>query len=155
VTRRPFIVQVVGRSGSGKTLLLASATRALRARGYAVAVLKHSHHVPDLRGKDTDRFRAAGADFVLFSGRRSFVLFRGEALELMRSLPVDVVLVEGYSSRSLGHLRLEPRGVSEVPRLRRGILDRVEQARNRPPTGPAGGPRRSGARRVPKFRRRA
>jgi len=38
------VIQLVGRSGSGKTSAIASAVEILKGRGVRVAVVKHSHH---------------------------------------------------------------------------------------------------------------
>jgi molybdopterin-guanine dinucleotide biosynthesis adapter protein len=132
VADRPLLIQVLGDSGSGKTLVVARCVRRLVSRGYSVAVVKHSHHTPDLRGKDSARFSAAGARLVLFAGPTSFLTFRGVTVELIRSLPVDVVLVEGYSRRSFGPLRFSIRAPSEAPGLVRRILERVPERRDRP-----------------------
>ncbi len=110
----PLVIQVVGDSGAGKTLVVETAVRRLRAQRRSVAVVKHSHHTPDLRGKDTGRFRAAGADFVLFASREPFLSFRGDPAGLVRLLPVDVVLVEGYSRRKFGGFRIRVGGSGEV-----------------------------------------
>ncbi len=116
VNETPRLIQVVGDSGSGKTLVVEQAVRRLTRRRLRVAVVKHSHHPPDLRGKDTSRARAAGAVLVLFASRPSFALFRSLPIDLLRALPVDVVLVEGYSRRNFGG-----------PRVR---IDRPDQARS-------------------------
>ncbi len=96
--------------------------RALRARGLRVAVVKHSHHPPDLRGKDTARALRAGASIVVFSGATSFVLFRGDAAPIVGRLPVDVVIVEGHSRRRFGPHRFHIRSASEAAEWVRTIL---------------------------------
>ncbi len=138
VRRRPRVIQVVGRSGSGKTLLVEGLVRRLRARGFRVAVLKHSHHSPDLSGSDTSRFTAAGADWVGFAGRRSFVLQRGNLLPVIGTLPVDVVLIEGYSRRRLGDPRVTLSTPRQVPDELRAILASDWAAR---PSGGRASPR--------------
>ena len=124
----PVIIQVVGASGSGKSLVIERAVRRLAARGLAVGVVKHSHHTPDLAGKDTARFATAGASVVLFASDRSFVTFRGPTEGLVPALPVDVVLVEGYSRRSFGGLRLRMRGPADAS----AVVDRILRAAPRP-----------------------
>ncbi len=114
VSDRPFVVQVVGPSGSGKTRTVERAVRRLVARGLTVAVVKHSHHSPDLRGKDTSRFADAGAAVVVFASRRSFVSFRASPARLVPALPVDVVLVEGYSHRRFGGPRVRVSAPSDA-----------------------------------------
>ena len=98
-------------------------------RGLAVAVVKHSHHSPDVRGKDSARFSHAGARIVVFAGVASFVLIQDSPEPWMRALPVDVVLVEGYSRRSIAPLRFAIRRPSEAPR----IVDRILRACPRSP----------------------
>jgi molybdopterin-guanine dinucleotide biosynthesis adapter protein len=128
----PELIQVVGTSGSGKTLVVERATRALKARGLEVAVVKHSHHAPDLRGKDSARAWAAGASLVVFDSRPSFMLFRELPAGLLGALPVDVVLIEGYSSRRMAPSRLRVRSPADAPRVVRKILSLAPSHRPRP-----------------------
>ena len=53
-------------SGTGKTTLIERVIRELKARGVRVAVVKHDVHGIDPcdEGKDSGRFRLAGADRV-------------------------------------------------------------------------------------------
>lgn len=142
MTHRPFVVQVIGESGSGKTRVVERAVRYLVRRRLRVAVVKHSHHAPDLAGKDTHRFSKAGAEIVLFASDPSFALFRGDVARLVRALPVDVVLVEGYSGRRWGDLRLRVRSPRTVPALVARILEAAPRARG-PPKVVVDGRRRS------------
>jgi molybdopterin-guanine dinucleotide biosynthesis protein MobB len=121
VVELPLVIQVVGSSGSGKTLVVEHCVRRLTLRGLRVGVVKHSHHTPDLRGKDSARFSSAGASVVVFSGPVSFVVFRSESEESLRALPVDVVLVEGYSTRRLGSHRYEISAPAQAP----GIVSKI------------------------------
>jgi molybdopterin-guanine dinucleotide biosynthesis adapter protein len=118
----PVIIQVVGDSGSGKTLVVELAVRRLVARHLTVAVVKHSHHSPDLRGKDSARFAAAGASAVLLASRRSFVSFASSPLPWIRILPADIVLVEGYSRQRFGGPRFRIRSPREAGRLVEAIV---------------------------------
>ena len=127
--RRPMLIQIRGESGSGKTLVVERAVRRLAARGLSVAVVKHSHHAPDLSGKDSSRFATAGAELVLFLGSVSFLSFRGASEDLLRSLPADIVLIEGYSRRTFGPLRFTIRAPAEAP----AIVDRILRAAPRRP----------------------
>ena len=130
--RRPFVVQVVGESGSGKTQVIERAVRGLIRRRLRVAVVKHSHHAPDLEGKDTARFSRAGADIVVFASQPSFALFRGNAEALIRVLPVDVVLVEGYSRRRWGGPRFRVRSSQAVASTVALILQAAPRRPSRP-----------------------
>ncbi len=127
----PVVVQVVGRSGSGKTTVLEESVRRLVARGWKVGVVKHSHHPPDLPRKDTGRYRAAGAQVVVFDSTDSLLYLRGAAPALVRLLPVDIVLVEGYARRSFGGLRLRIREPREAPGLVGQVLARAPLRRRR------------------------
>jgi molybdopterin-guanine dinucleotide biosynthesis protein MobB len=107
-------VAVVGPSNSGKTELICRLVDRFQARGLKVAVLKHSHH-PHLgdTGKDTGRYRRAGAKNVALAGPG--------LLQITLSLPsdpdveevlsswdpdADLILVEGYKSGPLPKIAL-------------------------------------------------
>jgi len=102
------VIGIVGRSGSGKTTLLSSLIPVLKARGFSVSTVKHTHHDFDIDrpGKDSYRHREAGATEVLLtSGNRWALLheLRGAPepdmkAHLARMSPVDIVLVEGFKS---------------------------------------------------------
>ena len=110
----------VGASGSGKTTLIERLIPALTARGLTVSALKHAHHGFDMDrpGKDSFRFRQAGAAQVLVAAPQRLALLtelrdRLPALEeLLAQLdPCDLVLVEGF--RSEGSIpRIEVRGAA-------------------------------------------
>jgi molybdopterin-guanine dinucleotide biosynthesis adapter protein len=120
-TRMPLIVQLVGTHRSGKTLALTRVVRSLRRGGRSVAVLKHSHHRLDLPRKDTDRYVRSQADAVIFASHRTVAFLPGDALRFARSLPVDVLLVEGYHGRRLGR-RFEISQPGEAAAVVRSIL---------------------------------
>ena len=117
----PVTIQIVGEHRAGKTVTLVRVLRALRRRGLAVGVLKHSDHAIDLRGKDTDRFRRGGAEAVVFASDRLVAFLPGDPVAFARRLPVDVLLVEGYRSRRVGH-RFEIASPAESRRVAAGIL---------------------------------
>lgn len=66
----PLIFSIVGYSNSGKTRLLEQAIPILKAKGYTVGIIKHTVHELSLDqpGKDTYKFRQAGADGVVLIG---------------------------------------------------------------------------------------
>ena len=105
----PFLLGFAAFSGTGKTALLTSLLPLLTARGLRVGVLKHAHHAFDIDapGKDSYRFREAGAKEVLVSSSRRWALMHElseEATEmrLTELVPkfngdaLDLILVEGY-----------------------------------------------------------
>jgi len=141
----PELFQLVGRSGSGKTLAIERATRLLRRRGLRVAVLKHSHHRLDLPGKDTARFRRAGSELVVFSSEQTVLFSDWDPAALARVLPVDVVLIEGFHARRFPGTRLVVRHPREAPSVATAIGRSVRGSRRprrlvaagrRTPTGP-------------------
>ncbi len=98
------IVVFVGLSGTGKTTYLEKLIPALKARGLRLAVLKHDTHGFDMDrpGKDTYRFREAGADSVTICSGGRLVIQETLPEEptiaeiLARLQEVDLALVEGY-----------------------------------------------------------
>lgn len=102
-----LVVGFVGSSGAGKTTLMEKVLAVLVARGQRVSAVKSTHHDTDVDkpGKDSWRFRKAGASEVILAGRERWALMRetpeGEVSlsELLSRLaPVDIVLVEGFKS---------------------------------------------------------
>lgn len=86
-------------SGTGKTTILENIICDLKARGIRVAVVKHDVHgiAPCEDGKDSGRFRAAGADRVVMigpepEGNSEQCLFA--VLEELKD--EDLILVEGF-----------------------------------------------------------
>jgi molybdopterin-guanine dinucleotide biosynthesis protein B len=118
MSARPPIVAISGRSGSGKTRLLARLVPALARRGVAVAVVKHTRHRHpfDRPGKDTDVLRRAGAVATAIEGPGGMALFgppAGGLRALARLLPpVDLVLAEGFRGEAVPRLEVHRRSVS-------------------------------------------
>ena len=106
------VVGFAGISGSGKTTLIEGLLPRLRAAGLRVAVLKHDGHGydPDQEGKDTWRFRRAGAMLsVVSAGARTAWFAEGamDLAQLLAALPeLDMVLVEGYKHGPLRQIGL-------------------------------------------------
>lgn len=109
----PPVIPVMGfaaPSGRGKTTLMEAVIRRLDARGLRVAAIKHGHHAIDfdVPGKDSYRFRQAGARTVLFAGANLWFMVQridptdaafGLEEHFRRVAPGhDLVLVEGYKS---------------------------------------------------------
>ena len=102
---------ITGHSGSGKTTLIERLLPLLAARGVSVNVIKHSHHDLALEppGKDSARFRAAGAAEVLVASPYRFAIMhelRGApeptlAEQLARPSPADLTLVEGFKHEAI------------------------------------------------------
>lgn len=116
----PPIVAVSGRSGSGKTRLLARLLPALARRGVSCAVVKHTRHPHafDRPGKDTDVLRRAGAVAAAIAGPERMAWF-GPAPRGLRALaalmpPVDLVLAEGFRGEPVPRIEVHRRAVSRA-----------------------------------------
>ena len=96
-------------SGTGKTTLLLELLPIIKQAGLRVAVVKHAHHSFDMDypGKDSYRLRDAGADEMLVAARHRMGWIRecreqrdepslGEALAMLDTTRLDLVLVEGF-----------------------------------------------------------
>lgn len=102
----PPVIGFVAPSGTGKTTLMERVIGHLVASGIKVAAIKHGHHPadPDIPGKDTHRFRQAGARSVLFACPQRWFLIQdlGDqpeptlAEQVARLAGHDLILVEGY-----------------------------------------------------------
>ena len=97
----PYEVAFVGPSGSGKTTLIEKLLREMTSQGLDVAVVKHTHHLVDWDqpGKDSWRFREAGAGRVLLSTPERLLVqtrSRQSAPELAGLVDgVDLIVHEG------------------------------------------------------------
>jgi len=108
------VLACCGFSGSGKTTLLEAVVPILRARGLAVAVIKHDAHGIriDREGKDSDRLFRAGANVLLRGANESAARWHREdgpsldqALDSL-ALTHDIILVEGHKQTELPKLWL-------------------------------------------------
>ena len=97
----------IGYSNSGKTTLIEQLIPRLRAQGLSVSAIKNAHHGFDMDrpGKDSFRYREAGAGQVLISTTERWALLtetpKGHATldDLLGKLaPCDLVIVEGFKS---------------------------------------------------------
>jgi molybdopterin-guanine dinucleotide biosynthesis protein B len=141
------VLGMAGYSGSGKTTLIEKLLPRLREAGLRVAVVKQSHHdfTADVPGKDSWRFRAAGATEVLLTSPYRWMLvheLQGEAepelgLHLQRLSPCDLVLVEGYKHADLPKLEVwraangQPWLHPDDPRFIAVVSDQVPEGRIR------------------------
>lgn len=116
---------LAGRSGSGKTTLIEAMLPILQGRGLRVNVIKHSHHDITLEppGKDSARFRAAGAQEVLVASPYRFAIqheLHGQpeptlAEQLARLAPADLTLVEGFKQQPIPRLEVYRPAVGQAP----------------------------------------
>ncbi|HEU65661.1 MAG TPA: molybdopterin-guanine dinucleotide biosynthesis protein B, partial [Chloroflexi bacterium] len=99
------IVSIIGKSQSGKTMLIEQLIAEFKRRGYKVAALKHSHDrlEIDRHGKDSWRFSQAGSDAVCVSSPDKFAFIKNvdHDLGIEEIMPIvgtefDLVIVEGF-----------------------------------------------------------
>ncbi len=111
---------IAASSGSGKTTLIEKVVLLLKAKGQRVAVVKHASKGfgLDRPGKDSFRFRAAGADAVVLVGPDSLALIRtakqGPSVSELEALvqDADVVIREGFKKSGENRIEVFRSGVS-------------------------------------------
>jgi molybdopterin-guanine dinucleotide biosynthesis adapter protein len=112
---QPMVMQLVGYSNSGKTTLLTKLIPLLEQAGLRVGVIKHDggHDFEiDQAGKDTWRYREAGATLVAITSQTKTAIIEQRPLPLpslverMGAAGADLVLVEGFKREDYPKLLL-------------------------------------------------
>jgi len=111
---------VAATSNSGKTTLIEKVVRILKERGSRVAVIKHAPKGFDFDrpGKDSWRFREAGADAVMLVGPDRMALMKDLSREpsfddlAMMLQDVDVLLREGFKEDTKNKIEVFRKGIS-------------------------------------------
>jgi molybdopterin-guanine dinucleotide biosynthesis protein MobB len=121
----PIVVAFVGLKNSGKTTVLVQVVERLKARGYTVGTIKHTHHHDvrvDQPGKDSHRHYEAGADTVIIASDVQCAMIKrvqqppsADAVVDSYLSDMDFVLVEGYKTRAFAKVEVFRRAVSEEP----------------------------------------
>ncbi|MGE5404988.1 MAG: formate dehydrogenase accessory sulfurtransferase FdhD [Candidatus Saccharibacteria bacterium] len=135
------VVCFVGNHNSGKTTVLMQIVKLLKANGYRVGVIKHSHKefAVDVPGKDSERLAEAGADAVAISSPQKVAYYSEvlkektltEMVDMMGDL-LDVVLVEGYKEDVYPKIEVARQEISEEflnPNNLVGIITDIETSR--------------------------
>ncbi|MCK5896253.1 MAG: molybdopterin-guanine dinucleotide biosynthesis protein B [Cocleimonas sp.] len=112
-------------SGTGKTTLLTQLIPLLKANGLRVALVKHSHHdfTIDHKGKDSTRFREAGASQIIIASKKCITTIMDtadntieprlqDALAAMTPQPLDLILVEGFKKAAIAKIELHRHGLN-------------------------------------------
>jgi molybdopterin-guanine dinucleotide biosynthesis protein B len=115
-----FATFVAAASNSGKTTLIEKVVRILKQRGLRVAVIKQTSIGFDLDkpGKDSFRFRVAGADAVVLVGPGEVAALRTVSASpsfedlVQLSGDVDLILMEGGKNRTVNPIEVFRAGVS-------------------------------------------
>jgi len=112
------VIQVTGRSNTGKTTFIKNLIPVLKTKG-KVAVIKHlaDHEFALEKGKDTTGFFDAGAEIsVGIDAHKSVIALQNNSLDAMLALlkdqEMDFVIIEGFKKRSfkkivIGDLQIE------------------------------------------------
>jgi len=95
-------IAVVGTKKSGKTTTIENLTRELTKKGYKVATIKHINEdfTIDTPGKDTWRYRQAGANTIVATGPKQTVTIEKTTppltVLLQKCHDNDIVFIEGF-----------------------------------------------------------
>lgn len=138
---------IAGRSGSGKTTLVEAMLPIFAQAGLRVNVIKHSHHDIELEppGKDSARFRRAGAQEVLVASPYRFAIVHElrDAPEpdlreqLARLAPADLTLVEGFKQEPIPRLEVWRPATGHSPLHQQPDFDCIAVASDAPAPTPA------------------
>ena len=113
-TSSPPVLAITGPSGSGKTTLIERLIRGISGRGLRVGAIKRSHHHVDVdrEGKDSHRFREAGANPVALTGGGLFFFtekteeaFDPALIARWFAGRTDIVIMEGFKSEPVPRLQ--------------------------------------------------
>lgn len=106
----PALILFSGQSGSGKTTLIEKLIGPLKAAGLRVGAIKRSHHdvEVDSKGKDSYRFREAGANPAVIAGGNVTGYFESVgpdlSLEYLAGLfagKADIIIAEGFEKQNV------------------------------------------------------
>lgn len=133
----PRAVAVAGFANCGKTELICKLLTLAQARGYRVAAVKHSHKTlePDQPGKDTWRFRQAGASAVALAAPGLLQVTQALTVDppiaaVLAALPgnLDFVLVEGYKTGPLPKILFVAAGAAAALPDSTGVIAYISEA---------------------------
>ncbi|MUN28218.1 molybdopterin-guanine dinucleotide biosynthesis protein B [Sulfuracidifex metallicus] len=122
------VFQVSGLKDSGKTSVIERVIREAKLKGMTVTVIKKSHHIVDPEGKDTWRFRNAGADLVLFTGSDEVtsLLLEKSPFDLVDYLPSHIIIIEGYNQETVGE-KFVVGSPDQVEEISKQIIQKLDQ----------------------------
>jgi len=114
------IVSIIGKSKSGKTILIENLIGELKSRGYRVATIKHAHHSMTFNesGKDSWRHIQAGSEATVISSPDKIVLIKSVAPDIsldeiacLFGEDYDIILTEGFKKGNAPKVEVHRREV--------------------------------------------
>ena len=114
----PPLVGICAYSGSGKTTLLSQLIPLLKDKGLKLTVIKHGHHTLELDkpGKDSYKFREAGADQVILAASTRMAVMQEcqqreepalrDTLKMVSADCADLILAEGFKHETYPKLEV-------------------------------------------------
>jgi len=116
------VVSIVGKSQSGKTVLMEQLIAEFKRRGYKIATIKHGRGGMEIDhpGKDSWRYSQAGSDAVLISSPDKFAFIKSvdHDLSIEEILPTvglefDLILVEGFKKSKIPKIEVHRKGIGD------------------------------------------
>ena len=116
------VVAFIGYHNSGKTTFAAKVVKILKNKGYKVAVLKSTKHkdtVKDEEGKDSYRYKEAGADAVGILEPEQLILFKKTGKVNLKRLAFelfdeyDIVICEGFKHEDVPKFEVTRKNMGE------------------------------------------
>jgi len=130
-----MLIAVRGEKNSGKTSFIEKLIE--RLHDYKIVVIKSSEHATvDIQGKDTSRYREAGAEAAIILAEKEAAIFLNsmrlnEAIEFARKFMPDLIVVEGYKKvESLGCRVIDVEAM-EHEKVIEEIAKEIEKSRKR------------------------
>ena len=111
----PLVLGIYGKSDSGKTVLITKVISWLKSNGYTVATIKITDKKisMDTKGKDTDRYKTAGSDLIVFSTGIETTIITPMAMKIddiisyISDGPIDIILIEGANDSKTPKIRID------------------------------------------------
>jgi len=116
------VIAIVGKSGSGKTVIMEKLIAEFKARGFRVGAIKHAHQTVELDapGKDTWRYSQAGSDAAVVSSPSRITIFKSldreptlEESALLLGDGYDLILAEGFKKSRVPKIEVCATGRAE------------------------------------------
>ena len=118
------LISIVGTSKTGKTTLIEGLLPLFRKDGLRIATIKH-HHLDfefDVKGKDTQRHRAAGASTVILASPRKLAFVKDLNEEMLLGDivsryvdDVDLIIAEGYKRGNIPKIEVFRHDNGKIP----------------------------------------